>query len=399
MKRFVILFIMLFAGLQTAQAGGYQIPEMGAKAMGMGNAFTAVADDASALWYNPAGLAFATTGQVMLGGTLIAPNTRFTSNAGVRTEPKNDLGLAPYVYISDVQQDTGIAWGLGVNAPFGTKVDWPTTAPFAANALFGNLEVLVFNPNIAFKISDNFSIAAGVDYGWLKNVDFDTAGFKQNFHGDGWGYNLGALFKSDMLNIGVTYRSKITVDANGTSSLLSPAVGTSLNTIQVTLPDMLSAGFAFFPVDNVTVSVNVDWVNWKKFNELAFKYNPALPLLGSSKTVPQNWKATTAFRLGLEWAYSQDLRFRSGYTYDPSAISDVEFTPLLPSNDIQTFSVGLGYDMSDALTVDLAYMYVLFKDRQQVASVSIPGVNNNATRNGLYQTNIHLISGSLSYHF
>ena len=145
MKRFIVVLIMLFAGLQSAQAGGYQIPEAGIKAMGMANAFTAVADDASALWYNPAGLAFAKSGQVIAGGVLIAPNMRHTSNAGVGTSAKNDLALVPHLYISDIQEDTGIAWGLGVNAPFGTKMEWPTTAPFAANALFGNLEGLIIN--------------------------------------------------------------------------------------------------------------------------------------------------------------------------------------------------------------------------------------------------------------
>ncbi|MDQ6970565.1 MAG: long chain fatty acid transport protein, partial [Mariprofundus sp.] len=83
MKRFIILFTMFFAGLQTAQAGGYQIPEMGAKAMGMGNAFTAVADDASAAWFNPAGVAFGHEGmQVMAGGVgIFAPGSKYAPNA------------------------------------------------------------------------------------------------------------------------------------------------------------------------------------------------------------------------------------------------------------------------------------------------------------------------------
>ncbi|MBL4775010.1 MAG: porin [Mariprofundus sp.] len=397
MKRFIVVLIMLFAGLQSAQAGGYQIPEAGIKAMGMANAFTAVADDASALWYNPAGLAFAKSGQVIAGGVLIAPNMRHTSNAGVGTSAKNDLALVPHLYISDIQEDTGIAWGLGVNAPFGTKMEWPTTAPFAANALFGNLEGLIINPNIAFKISDHFAISVGVDYGWLKNVDFDTAGLKQNFNGDGWGYNVGLLYKTDKFNFGATYRSKITVDAKGTSTIPALAA-TTPNTIQVTLPDMFSAGVAFVPVDSLTVSLNVDWVNWKKFNELAFKYSaPGFPL-GASLTVPENWKATTSFRIGAEWAYSESLRLRAGYTYDPTPVADPEFTPLLPSNDINSFSTGLGYDMSDSLTVDLAYMYVKIKDRQQTLSVNEPG-NNNATRNGLYKADLHLFGSSMTYHF
>ena len=213
------------------------------------------------------------------------------------------------------------------------------------------------------------------------------------FNGDGWGYNVGMLYKTDKFNFGATYRSKITVDAKGSSTLVA-AAATSANTIQVTLPDMFSAGVAFFPVEQLTVSVNVDWVNWKKFNELAFKYSPALPLLGASLTVPENWKATTSFRIGAEWAYSEDLRLRAGYTYDPTPVSDPEFTPLLPSNDINSFSTGLGYDMSDSLTIDLAYMYVKIKDRQQTLSAGA-----NASRNGLYKVDLHLFGSSMTYHF
>jgi len=387
MKRLGLVCIMLLAWVPAAQAGGYQIPEMGTKAMGMGNAFTAVADDASALWYNPAGLAFSKHTQIMLGGTTVLPNTTYTSNAGVNTSPKDATVFAPNVYVSSIQEDTGIAWGLGINAPFGLKVDWPTTAPFASNALFGKLEALVFNPNVAFRVSDKISVAVGADYAWLRKVNFDKLALKQDFHGDGWGYNVGLLYKSDVFNIGLTYRSKIKIDANGFSNL--PTLGpSSLNTVQVTMPDMFSGGIAFFPVEGVTVSINVDWVNWKKFQKLQFNYSsPTFPLAPSA-TEQENWKATTAFRVGLEWAYSDNMRARFGYTYDPTPVKDANFTPLLPSNDINSFSVGYGYDINKHLTLDLAYMYVKFKNRQQTASTG-----TKVSRNGLYKINIHYQKG------
>jgi len=403
MKRLSVLFMMLFTWIQAAQAGGYQVPEMGTKAMGMGNAFTAIADDASALWYNPAGLAFSKHSQIMVGGTTILPNTKYTSNTGVNASAKDATVFVPHLYVSSVQEDTGIAWGVGINAPFGLKVDWPATAPFSSNAFFGKLEALILNPNIAFKISDHFSIAAGADYGWLRQVEFNTTVSPQNFHGHGWGYNVGLMYKSDLFNFGATYRSKIVVNAAGKSTVI-PTASTVSNAVNVTLPEMLSAGVAFFPIDRVTVSLNVDWVNWKRFKHLNFNYSPALivptgrlapfpPTVPKSNIVSQaNWKATTAFRVGLEWAYSDNMRARFGYTYDPTPVKDADFNPLLPGNDINSFSVGYGYDVNKNLTLDLAYMYVKFKNRQQTASAK-------ATRNGLYKINIHLIGTSVSYQF
>lgn len=50
---------------------GFKISEQGAKAMGMGNAFSAQADDPSALYYNPAGIAFLPGIQISLGALAI----------------------------------------------------------------------------------------------------------------------------------------------------------------------------------------------------------------------------------------------------------------------------------------------------------------------------------------
>ena len=50
------LGIALLGATGSAQAAGFKVNEQGAKAMAMANAFTAQADDPSALYYNPAGL-------------------------------------------------------------------------------------------------------------------------------------------------------------------------------------------------------------------------------------------------------------------------------------------------------------------------------------------------------
>jgi long-chain fatty acid transport protein len=76
------VFVGVLAGLvgsvSLASAAGLRVNEQGAKAMGMGNAFAAQADDPSALYYNPTGIAFLKGTQVSLGSLLIAvPETEF----------------------------------------------------------------------------------------------------------------------------------------------------------------------------------------------------------------------------------------------------------------------------------------------------------------------------------
>ena len=208
------------------------------------------------------------------------------------------------------------------------------------------------------------------------------------------GHHLG-----DLVNFGVSYRSSVKIKATGSSTSAAPyPASTSGNNITVTMPDILNIGVAFHPASNWTVSANADWVNWKKFDQLAFTYSPGLhPAVGvggASLTVAENWKSTWAYRIGAEWAYSDKVRARFGYTYDPTPIKDVDFTPLLPGNDRQAVHLGYGVDLSEQATIDMAYTYVWLATRKQTASTGA-----NAVRNGTYKSTIHLLAASLTYHF
>jgi len=394
----IALAIGVLAGSATmAMAGGFQIPEMGVKAMGMGNAFTAIADDPTANWFNPAGLSFQGTA-ITAGGVVVMPKVDFASNTSNPFHPTSSSAdkktiLVPHIY-AVIKTDSDLTAGIGINSPFGLEMKWPTTAAFSAGADYGRLQAVNTNGNVAYKYSDNFAVAAGVDFVDMYKVDFNGTALKQSFKGTGWGYNLAALYKADMFNVGVNYRSSVKIKAKGQSTHTASAT-TSSNAISVTMPDILNIGVAFYPKKEWTLSADADWVNWKKFDKLAFTYTPALA--GGalpSLTVQENWKATWAFRLGAEWAYSDTMRTRFGYTYDPTPIDPVLFTPLLPGNDRQAIHWGYGVDISDKATLDLAYMFVWLADRQQTQSTG-----TNVVRNGTYKSNIHLLAASVTYRF
>lgn len=399
MRRILIAVSFFALSITHAQAGGFQIPEMDVKAMGLAHAVTAVADNPSANWFNPAGLAFQKGHAVTAGGVFIKPNVDFTSNTSNPAHPTSTSAdkktlLVPHLYMAGTNDNLGISYGLGINAPFGLEMEYPTTAAFAGAAQYARLQAVTVNPNVAIKLNDSFSVAAGLDYVNMYKVDFNGTALTQSFSGDGVGFNVAALYKTDAFNVGVSYRSEVKIKAKGTSTHTASAT-TSANAITVTMPDILNIGVAFHPVDQWTISANADWVNWKKFDQLAFVYTPALAFGGlPSLTVPENWKSTWAYRLGAEWAYSDTMRARFGYTYDPSPVKDVDFTPLLPGNDRQAVHLGYGVDISDQATIDLAYIYLWVSDRNQTASTG-----TNSVRNGTYKSDIHLFGASMTYHF
>lgn len=398
MKRILAVLIALGLGSVSAHAGGFQIPEMGVKAMGMGNAFTAVANDPSALWFNPAGIAFQEGTALTVGGDVIFPKVDFTANASNPFAPSTasmsrDASLVPHAYLEHTDDKLGISYGIGINAPFGLEVKWPTTAVFAGASQYGRLQAVNINPNIAYKFTPNLSVAVGVDYVDMYNVDFNGTALVQNFKGDGWGANIAALYHTDMFNIGISYRTSVQIKAKGTSTAAAAPTIPLANHITVTMPDLLNIGVAFHPQADWTVTAEADWVNWKKFNQLAFTYSPTI-VLGSSLTVPENWKSTWAYRMGAEWRFAPTMRVRAGYTYDPTPINDPYFTPLIPGNDRQAVHLGYGIDVSKQATIDLAYVYVWLKDRNQTQSTG-----TNIVRNGTYKTTINLIGASLTYRF
>jgi len=423
----VLCAVFVFSA-QGALAGGFQIGEMATRASGMGSAFTAVADDASAAWHNPAGVAF-TEGSQLMGGSavIIVPGSKYTSNSstlGVGSVPitasvdaNSKNFFVPHAYYTYMDKDSGLGASLSINAPFGLETDWPETTPFKTKSTFSRIQMLMINPSVVYKINDNLSVAAGVDYAYLNNVDLNSTLQNVNGNGDGWGANAAILYKTDKFNVGITYRSRIKVDITGTalakSTLATPFGATSSGAnASVTLPDQVNIGLAFKPSPAWLLSFDVDWVNWKTFDAINITFDSAAyrasvsnlqTAVGATVTgqtnLPENWKATTAFRAGAEWSYSPTMRARFGYVYDPTPINDVDFSPAIPGNDRQIFSAGYGYDINPQTTIDLLYAFVYFSKRDQRASPVTAVGSPNTVKNGVYKGNVHILALSLSYTF
>ena len=170
---------LLTGGALTAasiniQASGFAIIENSAS--GMGNAFAgaaAVAEDASTLYFNPAGLTNLSGSRLVAAGHIVAPNAKF-NNKGSYVNPnltggtpiagslpgKNDDGgttaFVPNFYFSSQINDQWFA-GLGINAPFGLEVSYDDGWVGRYHAKTSKLQTININPSIAFKANERFS--------------------------------------------------------------------------------------------------------------------------------------------------------------------------------------------------------------------------------------------------
>jgi len=408
MKRIALLILSVVVIATGAQAGGFQIPEQGAKAAGLANAFAGVADDPSALWFNPAGVAFQDSSAVMVSADVIAPTHKFTDTGGTY-ETKDEVFFVPQAYVVYKNNDWPVILGLAINAPFGLSTDWTSSgAPFSswtagpASVTFSALEAVHVNPNVIYRINDHWAVAAGVAYYNAYSVNLDNALVQIEGDGDGWGGNAALYYHREDFNFGVSYRSKVKLDIKGTATggsnlalIGQPGlVGvTSGATTDISLPGLVAVG-ASQRWGEWLLSAEVDWVNWSVFDsiDIAFATSPLNGVTGTAGSIPENWDDTVAFRLGVQWAYLPNMRARAGYTYDPTPITDTDFSPRLPGNDRQLFTIGHGMDlMGGKATIDLAYVFVLLDDRTQTASAG--------PYNGQYESHTHLFSGALTYRF
>ncbi|MDQ6968448.1 MAG: outer membrane protein transport protein [Mariprofundaceae bacterium] len=413
--RHLLITVMILLLSSTAFASGFSVKDQGTKAMSLANAFTGVADDTTAAWYNPAALVFQEGLSITGGGQVVIPTVNYTDLNGKAYSMDKKTHIIPFAYVSYKMEDAPVAFGLAVNAPFGLSTDWTNSgAPFSKilnpgvvekSLTFSEIKMISVNPTVAYQINENFSVAAGVMYFDATNIAFDNAGVSQHGTGNGWGGNAAIFYKSDSFNAGLTYRSRVKVDVSGTATglagLTSIGAGaligkTSTVNTSFTTPDMVSGGISFHPIESVLVSAQVDWVNWKTFDKLVFNYGPSAlttnVIRASSKTVPENWRATTSFALGTEWTFQKDMHLRAGYSFDPSPVNNVDFSPRTADKNRHFFTIGYGQDFS-AGTLNLAYGYIFMKNINQTASVAA------RQRNGTYKGNIHIFAADYTLRF
>jgi long-chain fatty acid transport protein len=404
-KMLAVLLVLLFTA-STSFAAGFRLPEAGAKAMGMGFAFTAVADDPSAIYFNPAGLTQLQGQNVMLGATYVnldgadfTGTTPLTGGA-TRSETQKSLSFViPNAYYTKTTSDGYIAFGIGVFAPFGNGQEYPSPSIFQNQITKIDLQTIVVNPTIAFKINEYLSVGVGIDYmyGILNNYDTNQGIFKTHYEGtgDAWGYNFGLLLKpTNNLKVGFNYRSAFkisvkdgdwTVSDNTTTSF---PVGTTKASADLSLPATAALGVAY-TLDRLTLSADADWTFWSSYNELKI-VNTGFPPY--SVTRAKNWVDVCALRLGAEYRVTDPLALRAGFVYDPTPTPANTMGPELPDATRLNYMVGVGYKIGK-VTIDVAGMYVDKLDRT---------VNNQAGTqgfNGTWSGNSWLASLDVGYKF
>ncbi len=393
----------------TASAGGLFLPTLGVRASGRGGAFTAGADDPSALWWNPAGLAAMAGGPqkraVLLDLTHIEhpiSYTRIDSGGNPTDTVDNEPQKIPHPNLIGVF-DLGNEWVLGVGllTPYASLDGYPEDGAQRYQLVSLHHTVLAyFDAALAWKVSDKLSVGFGLSnlfVGFNSRVtfsscpsqiacapedpDFDALGeLEQTSYFTPSG-QLGGIWRpNDKLSIGASFRLPYFVRAKGTIRVRLPSSGFFGNShvegdsadMEMTLPSVFRFGVEARPSKRFRAELGFDYEMWSQHDEISLRPDgiriEEQPGVGIYElgplSIPRNLENTIALKVGLEAQPlpALPLEVRVGYVHETGAAPDEYLSLISPDSDKDMFTLGAGFHVGH-LRFDAMFAHAMVADR------------------------------------
>jgi long-chain fatty acid transport protein len=432
----------------VVNAAGFAIIEHSAS--GVGNSFAggaAIAEDASTVYFNPAGLTKLEGRQLTGAIHYINPKSKFTNEGSTTalqqplTGDNDDGGKVGWVpnlyYVQDINEQW--KFGLGINAPFGLTVEYDDDWVGRYHAVKSDVLSVNINPSLAFKANEKMSFGFGlsaqyIDVELTSAIDMGSVCLDQELGAvippetchalgsdpqqndgfakltaDSWdfGYNFGFLYEfSPASRMGVHYRSKVNHTVEGDARFKVPgeldfltATGNFVNTnisADVALPDSIS--LSYFQELNPALAIMFDWTltRWSSFDELRIEYDSAQP----DTVTTEDWDDSNRFSAGLNFRLNPQWLLRFGLAYDQTPIPNSRHrTPRLPGNDRTWASFGFNFQPQDNLSMDFGYAHLFIPDAD-INNTYESGVPTLAhTLSGSYELQVDIVSAQLNWKF
>lgn len=400
------VILVLASGLL---GNGLNLNGFGARAAAMGGAFVGLADDFTAVFWNPAGLALLKKGTFGLTGDLLVPKSKYFLNSSFDMKTKNKYypaGLVGYFQPIGDRMVVGLGAytlsGLGAdwdNTGFETALAYPTpptffTPPLENYVWRSFIGSFTLAPSVAVKINDwiSFGATLNINYGFFQTDQWGAYTVlptkpptllnmgQQSLDIKGWGYGatFGLLVKpSEWMSFGLTYRTQSKMKLRGTMAFdnigLLGLPDSSDTSLEVPSPTWLAGGVAVKPLENLTVTFDLQWTNWAKLSTLNVVFADPLwaAALADESAMVLDWKNGLQVRGGLEYT-AGDFAIRAGYYNDPAPAPAETMNVLIPSFSFNSFTAGFGYGKG-GFKVDVGLEYLIGQKRTVTAGM-MPGV-------------------------
>ena len=417
----------------VASGAGFALYQGSAKGIAWGGAVMGRAVDGSANFYNPATISDFTNTVVTVGTGIEIPRASAAVNGKGAGLMDPGAFLLPHAYLVqplpwDFSFGLGVApeFGLGSQYDDGWAMNWNTTDTL--------VEGIVLNPNLAYRITDDWSVSAGFRILYFSFEQYSKplaaignyrlGQMSTRIKGDNgfadWGWQVSTRYRIlDNLSLGLMYRSYIDTKVRGfygtkPKSFNTPVINAIAPYLKATpdqimglvaagamqangdagadirLPQSIAAGLNWDVTDTVHLGYAMTWTGWSSMDKIAFN------LEGGDKTTMLDWDDVFRFCFGGAWDFAEDWTAMASYVYDmdPCSTERNIGSTMLPPGDRHIISGGLAWGWND-FEIACCYGLVLMAGESQRFTDDTGASYRFATHNGLS----HQIGLTLSYKF
>ncbi len=420
-QRVILVAVALLTVSGAARAGGFYVPERGARALSLGGAQVAGADDLNAQWLNPAGLArLGADLSLYVDLALIQSDQRFARAYDAETARKDEryangfpvvksTGGAffdPSLAVASRLGTDDFVFAFGVYGPYAGTNEWPQDGPQRYSLVFLEAAEVFIQASAAWEVNDVLSVGLGLQwilthikqrlvisaypgvFGWAEQRDLDVLAQVDVTDAFTPGANLGLLITPiSGFEVGLSGQLPVSVRATGTLKTQRPAhyyfadVETVGDDIEVDLefPAIARLGLRVFEPESWSVEVAAVYEAWSAMQDIAVRPGPSgvafdnVPGIGTYEVKPfdirQDHVDVVSARLGGWWRPGgAPITVRAGAFFETSSLPDNTTTVVKIDND--KLGVGLGgtLELGD-FAVDLAFGYVKQLEREVTDSV------------------------------
>jgi long-chain fatty acid transport protein len=389
--------------------GGWNNTLMGARALAMGAAFVGVADDASAIFYNPAGLVFQENRfNLAIDGFYVWPTHEYVMPTGTRVESQYNASM-PQLFLT-YKTSERLTIGFGAYIPFaGGGVDWKEDQ--LGVPLKSYLGVISLTPSISYQVNEQLSIGFNLNY-YHSELEVDTVAetfgpMKAEESGSALSAGVGLMYKpSERLALGLNIRGPAKMELSGTTSISTFAPGfgdiklkldseTSFN-----LPWDFEMGLSYRLSDSFLLTTSAQYTMWstldkvdKTIKEIPSMDDPTNLFTYDLNVIEElNFNNILILRVGMEYLLPSGLALRGGLGVDRAATPAETLS--ITNIDVDKFTLlgGIGY-RTGRMSIDFAFVRAFGKEREKsISQFGIPLMER-------YNLNVSIVGLGITYSY
>ncbi|UPR49427.1 TonB-dependent receptor [Vibrio cyclitrophicus] len=360
------------------------------------NAGTAGAGDgvytrsAAAMWTNPATMSHMGESKTTINTMAFDLEMKYKDNQNSSGDGRGHSVLPSFGAFHAHQVTDKLHLGIALGAVGGSSLDYGSDWAGAALLEDITLTAMQVNPSLSYKLNDQWSVGAGVQFSWGAFQQTTSAFTAKQDTDWAYGYNLGVMFTpTDKFKLGASYRSKLEHEFNNeiNGSLLLNSLSTD-----IILPEIIDLSASYALNSQLDLLASVQLHRWSEWDTTVLDFGVVgSPISGVP--IERDWDDVWKFAVGADYQLNSDWRLKAGFSYETSPQDDPSMQWVdLPVGEQYRYSVGASTYWDDIL-IDVFYEYA------DLGSVEMDrdGPTGRNLLNGSFDGRIHFVGVSATF--